>query len=1169
MNLKNKLLIAAIAALCIFCSGFAQNNKVQNTNWVDMMLNQEVNFFETQKAFYQYVDDYKSTYRSTHNGNDPARVPGYKTFKRWEWFQLPRISQTGERFDPSKVWQEMNKYKQMYPLQAGTWTYIGNPTTPSGTGNGRLNFVRFDPNNSNTIYVGSPSGGLWKSTNGGQNWTTNTDNLPQVIGCTDLAIDPTNTQIMYLGTGDGDAGDNYTVGLLKSTDGGTTWNPTGLSFFVPQTRMLSKVLLNPNSTSTLLVATSAGIYRSTDAGTTFTLVQAGSFKDMEFKPGDPNTVYACGAQFYKSTNGGQTWTNITSGLPTPTQVSRMAIAVTPADPTYVYLLAANPATDYGFQGMYRSTNSGTSFSNRNTSSPSNILGWNSNGGDAGGQGWFDLALAVSPADANEIVTGGVNIWRSLNGGSTFTLNGHWTGSGAPYVHADIHELVYTSATTVFSANDGGLFRTTNNGTNWTDISNDLQISQIYGFGQSTTTANLLITGWQDNGTVRKDNTANWAEVMGGDGMLAFISSANNNNMWGSQYNGSLNRSTNGGNSWSGATSGITGTGAWVTPWKESPTTANTLYAGFQNMFRSTNGGTSWSALGTIPGTATITQFAVSPANVQVIWVAKGSDLYLTTNNGGTWTLIGNVPPGNISYIACHNTDVNKAWITYSGFTNSNKVFQTTDQGQTWTNLSGSIPNIPVNCITFMNGSNDGLYIGTDAGCFYKDGTMNVWQPFSGGLPNVGVTQIEVFYSGNKIRCSTYGRGMWESGYYTPGNYPPTANITASEFIACPGAGIQFTDYSSGQPTSWNWTFPGGSPASSTQQNPFVVYNASGNYNVTLIVTNNNGTDTISMNNYITIATSPNANPTTVGDSVCNNGVVNLSATGTGNGTLRWWDAAGGGNIVNTGATYSPSLTTTTTYYVDETFPSGNPGNVGPTTNGMGTGAMFSANDIRGLYFDVTSPIILNSIDVYCNSDGNRTIEIIDPQGNTYVDTTIFMFSNPSVLTTYTLNFKIYPGTGYFIKCRGLVDLYRNSAGAVYPYTSPSVNITNSNAGLPGYYYFFYNWQYTDIVCNTGRTPVTGTVYSCLSIDELFADGQFGVYPNPNNGNFEVFFNTGVKDNYKISITNVLGEAVYQETVNNFTGKYSSKLDFSQKAKGVYMLTISNGKNQSVKQVITF
>ncbi|MFN8154182.1 MAG: T9SS type A sorting domain-containing protein [Bacteroidia bacterium] len=1159
---------------------FLTTNTLQAQNWVEMMQNPDVRFTDVQRAFNKYyikkdrqIERLKRKLeRQKGEGvsEEELEVPGFSQYKRWEWFMAPRVGPNGERFDPALAYRENAKYMEQYKtFSAGNWTLIG-PTSqiPSGGGAGRLNAVRVDPTDPNTIYVCSPAGGLWKSTDGGLTWATNTDHLAQVIGCTDIAIDPTNTQVMYLATGDGDAGDTYTVGLLKSTDGGATWNPTGLSYFAANTRQMSKILIDPNNTSTLIVATSAGIMRSTDGGATFTNVQSGSFKDIEFKPGDPNTVYAAGTEFYRSTNNGQSWTKITSAFATATNLSRMAIAVSEADPTIVYVLSAKAATDYGFEGIYRSTNSGASFTKQSTS-PSNILGWASAGNNTteGGQGWYDLAFDASPTNANEIAVGGVNVWKSTNGGTSFSIIAHWTGSGAAYIHADNHDLYYTSGTTLYAANDGGLFKSTNGGTTWTDLSDGLQIAQMYGFGQSTTTANLLIQGWQDNGTNLYNGT--WNQTMGGDGMLCFIDWSNNNNMWGSQYEGSLNRSTNGGNSWSSAVGNINETGAWVTPWSQDPVTAGTIYAGFVNMWRSTNGGTSWTKISTYSNSATIDAFAVSPANNQVIWVAKSGNLYKTTNGGTTWTTITTMPPGRISDIACSNTDANKAWITYSGFTNTNKIFQTNDQGLTWINLSASIPNIPVNCVHYMDNSNDELYIGTDVGVFYKDATLNIWQPFSTGLPNVIVTQIEYFAPTQKLRASSYGRGIWESDLYQPGSYPPSTAFGSDLNITCPGAAIQFSDYSAGQPTSWSWSFPGGSPSSSTLQNPLVYYNTPGIYPVTLTSTNANGTDTKTYTDYINVAASSSPDPTTVGATRCGAGPVSLTASGSGTGTLRWWDAPGGGNIVNTGSTFNTNITTTTTWYVDEEFPPGISDFVGAASNGIGAGAFFTANDIRGLYFDVLCPIVLNSFQVYSNSAGNRTIEIIDGQGNVYADTTVFIPASGSNATTVNVNFTLYPGSNYFIKCRGLVDLYRNNSGAVYPYTSSCVNITNSNAGSPGYYYFFYFWDFTEITCNTGRTPVTALDTCATALPDLFANDALDIFPNPTTGQFATSFHaTGAAD-YVITVTNPLGKEVYSYTAKNVSGDFKKDMDLSHLASGVYLLTVSSpGNEKTVTRKIT-
>ena len=505
----------------------------------------------------------------------------------------------------------------------------------------------------------------------------------------------------------------------------------------------------------------------------------------------------------------------------------------------------------------------------------------------------------------------------------------------------------------------------------------------------------------------------------------------------------------------------------------------------------------------------------------------------------------------------------------------NKVFQTKDQGATWTNLSPSLPNIPANAMAFDKNSNDGIYLATDVGVFYKDATMSVWQPFSNNLPNVTVSQIEIYYTGSKIRCSTYGRGMWESTLYQSGAYPPVANFGASQQNGCPGMGVQFSDFSSGQPTSWSWTFQGGTPATSTVQNPLVVYNTAGTYSVSLTATNGNGTDSKTYTSFITINASPNAAPAATGKSYCGPMAVALTATPSAPGTVRWWNQPSGGSPLATGNNYTtPSITGTQTYYVDEAFAAGNQDIVGELAKG--TGAMFSANDIRGLYFDVMKPIVLNSVQVYCNSAGMRTIEILDANGNWVTDTTLNVNAQPTTLQTVTINRTLYPGTKYFIKFRGLVDCWRDNAGSPLPTTpytdggSNAVKITDTNAGSPGYYYFFYNWQFTVIVCNTARTPVTVTdTCAVTGMNDLFVNNQMDVYPNPNNGEFNLAFNVVNSDNYLVSITNELGQIVYTEKLDNFSGLYSKKIDIAGLRKGVYMLSVSNSKNQSVKRVMLY
>lgn len=892
-----KQLFSLLLVLTIFSAKLSRSQ-----NWVEKMQDPTVNFYDVKKTFNKkYLKEEKaiskehyeqlkaqqklaSSNKSVEKGlvtnHQKKRLPSWKAYKRWENYMEPRVYPTGDR---SVMINAMNVYLDNFyaendairgmsggsgapapaPL-AANWTIIG-PTTsiPAGSGAGRVNFVRFDPTNTNTIYVGSPDGGLWKSTTSGTGWTTNTDNLA-VIGCSDLAINPLNTQIMYLATGDGDASDSYSIGVLKSTNGGTTWSPSGLNWLVTNGRTISRLLMNPANPNTIFAATSNGVYRSINAGANWTQIASAvaNIKDIEYKPGDTTTIYAASTtRFYKSVNGGTTFTNITSGLPANTAVNRLAIAVTAANPLYVYVLAAG--TDDGFYGVYRSADNGTTFTARATSP--NLLGWSSTGGDTGGQGWYDLAIAASPTNAELVVVGGVNIWKSINGGTNWTINAHWTGSGAPYVHADIHALEFFpgSSTTYLAGCDGGLFRTANAGTNWSDLSNGLQIGQPYRLGCSATNANLLVSGFQDNGTNRWNGTATWARVMGGDGMEAIVDWSNANVQYGELYYGEINRTTTGGNLTtnivgSGGT-GVNADGAWVTPYIMNPLKANTLIVGKAQAYKSVNRGTNWTALGTATaGTGNLIALAYSPTDTNYLYMAKTNRFFTSINSGTSFTdRTGTLPVASaaITYIAVASNNPAHVWVTFSGYSAANKVWYSADAGVTWSNYTTGLPNLPANCIVYQNGStNDALYVGTDVGVYYRDNTAGSWTAYNTGLPNVIIQELEIQYSSSKLRAATFGRGLWQSDLNTPGTSPPITDFSANRTNICIGDCINFTDLSAGTPTSWSWSFPGAATTTSTLQNPInICYNAAGTYNVTLIATNANGSNTLTKTAYITVS----------------------------------------------------------------------------------------------------------------------------------------------------------------------------------------------------------------------------------------------------------------------------------------------------------------------------
>jgi PKD repeat protein len=275
------------------------------------------------------------------------------------------------------------------------------------------------------------------------------------------------------------------------------------------------------------------------------------------------------------------------------------------------------------------------------------------------------------------------------------------------------------------------------------------------------------------------------------------------------------------------------------------------------MFKSTNQGTSWSQIGTMSGsTSSVVEFAIAPSNNQIIYSIQGNTLYKTINGGTSWTNVtGTLPTGSaqLTWVSVKDINPNSVWVTFSGYSAGNKVFYSSNGGASWTNYSTGLPNLPTNCVTYWNGSNNGVYVGCDVGIYYRDSTMGSWMSYNTGLPNVSVRDLEIFYPLGKIRAATYGRGVWEADLYDNGTLAPIANFTADKTFICAGMTVNYTDLSTFTPTSWNWTFQNGTPATSTLQNPSVVYNTPGTYSASLTATNANGNNTLTKTLYVTVS----------------------------------------------------------------------------------------------------------------------------------------------------------------------------------------------------------------------------------------------------------------------------------------------------------------------------
>lgn len=872
----------AVIGSCL-CMLFAlQGQEAKAQPWVEKWTNPNTPLDSVRASFDQYWA-----------GKPYERSRGIKPFERSYYRLRNQISTSQDRNLPAKYQKIFldslrlaarmaSVNPQPLPLTAnGAWQPLGPFYTPQGGGTGRLNRVIIHPGTTNRWWVCAPNGGLWEK-KPNQPWTTNTDTLAS-IGMSDLAINPLNPNTMYLATGDADAWDAPSIGLLKSTNGGLTWNPTGLSNARNDWERIYRLLLHPTDTNLVILSGTDGVWRSTDGGATFTKRTTAEPRDMEWRPwgtpgntGGPAVMYGgTGSYFYRSVDTGATWTaifpNSSNGLPSAGDIGRIAIATTKNDPARVYLLISND-TDNGYLGTYMSTDNGLTFSLQ--SSTPNILDWSHDGSGSGGQSWYDLAIAASPTDADHIMIGGVNVWESSDAGATWNQVGHWYGAnGHPYVHADIHDIVARTDQEWYVANDGGLFQTTNSGTSWTDVGSGLNINQFYRMDVAENDTTIVVGGFQDNGSNIKRGP-NWREMAGGDGMHNHIDPENARYIYASYQNGGLIRSTDTGGSFTNARSGIWESGNWVTPWQVDPTNSAVVWAGFRNLWRSPDRGASWVRMDTLPYSNNLLDRVRVANDGAHIYMSRASSLFHSADTGQTWqNVTSGLPNLGINDVIVSANNPLHIYVALSGYNGGQKVFRSTNGGLNWSNISQGIPNISVNCLVHVTGSTPNnstavgeLYLGTDVGVYHRDtGAVAQWTRFSDNLPITTVNELKVHYASARLYAATYGRGLWISELHSNLTaVPPIALFGTPTTTVCGSTGasvVQYLDSSRNTPTSWSWEFPGGTPATSTLQNPSVTYAQPGNYTVRLRATNAAGYDISTRENIFQIV-QPLATPYT-------------------------------------------------------------------------------------------------------------------------------------------------------------------------------------------------------------------------------------------------------------------------------------------------------------------
>ncbi|MCX6282053.1 MAG: T9SS type A sorting domain-containing protein [Bacteroidetes bacterium] len=1155
------LLVFMVFASMVYSQPWLKNLP-QNKSKSELNLNDYRNAFNTYWAPFNVEN---GVY--IENGTKKKAV-GWKQFKRWEYEMETQVNPATGEF-PKKSAQEIyNEYlmtnSQDRPQSAANWTCLGTNSTPGGyAGIGRINCIAYHPTDNNTYWIGAASGGIWVTTNNGSTWTCLTSNL-DALAVSDIVIpsDYATSNTIYIATGDKDHWDNRSIGVLKSTDGGTNWNATGISYQLSDNKMVNRLLLDPANNQNIIAATSTGVYKTTNGGTTWnTLLTSTNFIDMEYKPGVFTTLYGSttNGTIYVSSNGGSTWTQAFSDGSS----YRVELAVSANQPTWVYAVTVNSAS--GLYGVYKSTNSGTSYTQVFSGTTLNLLGWNSNGGDSGGQGWYDLCLAASPSDANTLLVGGVNTWRSTNGGTNWSIVNHWWGDGVPAVHADKHKLAFRANGDLFETNDGGVYISTNNGTGWTDKTDGITISQMYKLGVSQTVSNETITGLQDNGT-KLLTGGSWEDVKGGDGMECLIDYTDVNIQYGTYVNGQIDRTLN---HWGSATniqpSGA-GSGAWVTPYIIDPSNPQILYAGYADVWKTTNRGTSWTKISTMNTSDKIRSMAIAVSNAQVIYVASTTKIWGTTNGGTSWTdLTGTLPASssNITYVTVKNDDANTLWVTLSGY-NANKVYQSVNGGTTWTNISTGLPSLPAYAVVQNKQitSEVQLYVGTELGVYFKKGTDN-WIAFNTGLPNVKIGEIEIYYASNPassiLRAATFGRGLWETPVFSSCTAPAAPVVgTITQPTCTVGTGSVVL---SGLPAAGTWTInPGGYTGTGTTTT--ITGLAPGTYNFT-VTDGISGCTSLPTANVV-INTQP-PTPSAPGVGTITQPTCTLA---TGSVVLNGLPAAGTWTI-NPGGVTGTGTTTTITGLAAGTY------NFTVTDGISGCTSLPTANviinaqpptpstPIVGLITQptcivATGGVVLSGLP----STGTWTI---NPGGITGTGTSTTI----SGLAPGTYNFTVTDGTS---GCTSVpsIDVVINAQ----PPTPPTPTITqngfvltsdattgnqwyNQTGLLPGAtnqtYTVTVNGDYYDIVTLAVCPSLPSNIISItnVGIGSTGNQGPIKVYPNPVNNELIIELPKN-KQSLKFEILNSVGQVVFEGALMEKTVVSTSSF-----TKGVYLIKFEN------------
>lgn len=707
-----------------------------------------------------------------------------------------------------------------------SWSPIGPAPIVNGNGPGsrptagRTGGAAPHPTDPNTIYIASVGGGVWKTTDGGTNWTPLTDGQATLWGYA-VAISQSDPNTIYAGTGEptNSISSFYGRGVLKSTDGGANWTLVGSSFF--DRRSISRVVIHPTDPNIAYVATGGGVnaigsnrgvFKTADGGANWANTTSGvtggpfngNYSDLLMHPTDPQTLYCAVGVYtgnvkngvYMTTNGGTSWAP-SGNHPTGNTLGRISVAISKSNPLVVYSIISSPS-NFGLYKIYKTIDGGTTWSDITGTTP-NFMG---------GQGWYDQCIGVDPTNPDIVYVGGQGgtngLLKSENGGTTWSSISVGIDGHGP--HVDHHSMSFDANGKLLLTNDGGIWRLENptpGSINWTDLNGNLQITQFIGIATHPTDPNLAYGGSQDNGTEKFTGVLGWTAIRGGDGGNVRVDPSNGTTMYHTFYylpNQSpsfLERSDNGGTNWAVKVNGINNAdaGNFYVQYVIDPSNSSRLLLGTNRVYETVDKGDNWTAI-SAPATngwgsgSAIDALAAAATDINTIYATAAGAIYVTFNRGASWALRNSgTSADHFRDIQVDPTDNLTAYVVRDRFGIGGRVFRTTNGGVNWTSISGNLPDIPANSIEIdPNNSgiaDDVLYVGTDTGVYRSKDGGATWTVWATGMPNVSVFDLEINQSLNILMAGTHGRGAWQIQLPTS----PSISAISDASTAC---GIMYT-----------------------------------------------------------------------------------------------------------------------------------------------------------------------------------------------------------------------------------------------------------------------------------------------------------------------------------------------------------------------------------------